>query len=155
MRVQTQRKAFSLLTAIFVILIMASVGALVMSLSGKMVKETTAQYQREQAMLLAQSYTEFTVMSVMANNRTNNCLKKINGTANGFDVKVKIAYIGSNVEVDNCGIATNQFVFATINSTKSPLSVIIDVYVSYKDFDHHDSNNTPWIKYHKRTLQKI
>ena len=47
------RKAFSLITAIFVIVLMATVAAFIMNLSGKMVKGTTVQFQREQAVLLA------------------------------------------------------------------------------------------------------
>lgn len=156
------RKAFSMLTAIFVILIMASIGVLVMSLSGKMVKETTTQFQREQAMLLAKSYTEYAVMAVMANDRkgTNSCLKTINSdnvirseNDGGFEVRVQIAYISNDSgELNSCGTHILSDVATT---TESPLNIIIDVYVKYKDFDHHDPSNAPWITYHKRTLQKI
>jgi type II secretory pathway pseudopilin PulG len=73
------RRAFSMITAIFVIVLMATVAVLILNLSGKMVKETTAQFQREQAMLLAKSYTEYAVMAVTANDRngTGNCLTDI------------------------------------------------------------------------------
>jgi type II secretory pathway pseudopilin PulG len=159
MILQQQRKAFSMLTAIFVIMIMASVGGMVMSLSGKMVKETTAQYQREQAMLLANSYTEYAVMAVMANDRNTNCLKLINGVASGFTVVVRIAYIGTSAEVNVCKVSPSSIkaVFSNTVSptTKSPLNIVIDTYVKYKDFDHHDADNAPWITYHKRSLQKI
>jgi peptidyl-tRNA hydrolase len=51
------RKAFSMITAIFVILMMATVGGFIMNLSGKMVQETASQYRKEQAILYAKSYT--------------------------------------------------------------------------------------------------
>jgi len=158
MKFTTQRKAFSMLTAIFVIVIMASVAALVVNLSGKMVKETTAQFQREQAMLLAKSYTEYAIMAVMANDRkaTNKCLKTINGNnvmrvyaSGGFQVRVRIAYIGNVAEVGMCG---SSRLSSSVTTTKSPLNIIIDVYVKYQDFD---AATTQWITYHKRTLQKI
>ena len=150
MRLHTQRKAFSMLTAIFVILIMASVGAMVMSLSGKMVKETTTQFQREQAMLLAKSYTEYAIMAVMANGgRANNCLNTIsaNNILNNYTVNINIAYIGDNTTLG----ATNctNILSSTVNTSQSPLNIIVDAYVSYPD------DNGQNITYHRRSLQKI
>ncbi len=163
MKLKNNRKAFSMLTAIFVIFIMASIGTLVMNLSGKMVKETTTQFQREQAMLLAKSYTEYAIMAVMANDRneTGSCLKTINSDHvlrdegdGGFEVRVEIAYISNGSgELSSC--SSTRVFSDTATTVKSPLNIIIDVYVKYKDFDHHNPGNEPWITYHKRTLQKI
>ena len=144
-----QRKAFSMITAIIVIVLMASVGAFVMSLSGKMVKETTTQFQREQAMLLAKSYTEYAIMAVMANDRSGTCLDNIagNNVLNTYNVNVVISYIGDN-GVNKCTNILSQ----TVNTPESTLNIIIDTYVSYPDFDNPNGQN---ITYHKRTLQKI
>lgn len=172
MNFKNNRKAFSMITAIVVILLMSGVGALVMSLSGKIVKETTTQFQREQAILLAKSYTEYAIMAVMANDRigTSNCLTTINSDNvtrdeddGGFEVRVRIAYIGSATQVDSCKAATGiKNVFSNaVTTLKSPLNIMVDVYVRYKDFYHHaisasgDMSNVPYITYHKRTLQKI
>ncbi len=166
MKLKNNRKAFSMLMAIFIIVIMASTGALVMNLSGKMIKETTTQFQREQAMLLAKSYTEYAIMAVMSNDRnsTNSCLQTINSdnvirpeNSGGFEVRVRIAYIGNAAQVNSCKSASDiKYVFSnTVTTVNSSLNIIIDVYVKYKDFDHHDPSNAPWITYHKRTLQKI
>ena len=154
-----QRKAFSMITTIFVIVIMASIGSMVMSLSGKTVKETTDQFQREQAMLLTKSYTEYAIMAVMANNRAPGaCLSTINGdnvirseNNGGFEVRVQIAYISNGTgELAGCD-ATRVFSDAA-TTPESSLNAIIDVYVKYHDFD---STANTWITYHKRTLQKI
>ena len=158
MKYNKQRKAFSMITAIVVIVLMASVGALVMSLSGKLVKTTTAQFQREQAMLLAKSYTEFAIMAVMSNDETTNCLETIQGNnvirteANGgFNITTQIAYIGNgNARVTPCSPV--RVLSDAANTTRSPLNIIVDVYVKYHDLD--GAGNT-WITYHKRTLQKI
>jgi len=151
MQLNGQQKAFSMLTAIVVIVLMASVGAFVMSLSSKMVKTTTTQFQREQAMLLAKSYTEYAIMAVMSNDRnsTGNCLDTITGTALGkYNITVNISYIGSAAEVNNC---TNILSNAVI-TPESSVNFIVDVYVRYNDFDN--AAGAP-ITYHKRTLQKI
>ena len=158
MILKSNRKAFSLLTALFVIVLMATVAMLVMNMTGKMVKETTTQYQREQAALLAKSYTEYAIMAVTANDRTtNNCLSDIDGTVgsnpasgNGYRIRARIAYIGHNAEVGSCP-ATRVF-SSSVVEPNSPLNIIVDVYVEYKEADN---TSAPWVTYHKRTLQKI
>lgn len=143
-----QREAFSLIMAIVVIVLMATVALLIMTMSGKMVKTTTAQYQREQAVLYAKSYTEYAIMGVMANDRnTTTCLNNINATVDNYTIKTIISYIG-NVEVSSCtNVVSNAIV-----TPGSPLNIIVDVFVSYPDADHPDDLN---MTYHRRSLQKI
>ena len=154
-----QRKAFSLITAIFVMLLMASVGAFVMSISGKIVQETTAQYQKEQAVLLAKSYTELAIMAVMSNDRsgTGQCISDITGVigaagastnGEGYKVETRISFIGPDADINNCA-GTRQLGNPAVSDD---LNIIVDVYVRYKDINHPTS---PWVSYHRRTLQKI
>ncbi len=150
MKLQNKRKAFSMLTAIVIIVLMSAVGMLVMSMSGKLVKETTAQYQREQAVLLANSYTEYAVMAVTANDRAANCLSTINGTWNGYSARIHIAYIGTNTIIDDCA-DVRELGTVPVNSD-TPLTIIVDAYIDYEDLDNPDG---PDITYHKRTIQKI
>lgn len=149
------RQAFSMLTAIIIIVLMATVAAFILNLSGKMVKSTTVQFQREQAVLLAKSYTEYAIMSVTANeHNSSNCLNNITGgygdDGNGnplYNINVDISYIG-NTDLDaSCNTLSN-----TVTTDKSPLSIIVDVFVSYKELDHPDDLN---MTYHRRSLQKI
>jgi len=143
------RKAFSMLTAIFVIVLMATVAAFIMNLSGKMVKGTTAQFQREQSVLLAKSYTEYAIMAVTANeHNSSNCLNSITGSYGIYDVQANISYIGNNLD-GSCARALN---INPITTPKSPLNIIVDVFVSYTDIDHPDDIN---MTYHRRSLQKI
>ncbi len=153
------RKAFSMLTAIIVLILMSTVGVLIMSISGKIVKETTAQFQREQSVLLAKSYTEYAILAVTANDRntTTNCLRDIDGSigtnpsnGDGYRIRVRIAYIGNIGEVGNC--ATTRIFSNSVVTVNTPLNIIIDTYVEYKD---PDNTSGPWVTYHKRTLQKI
>ncbi len=153
------RKAFSMLTAIFIIVLMATVGAFVVSLSGKMVKGTTAQFQHEQSVLLAKSYTEYAIMAVTANeHNTGNCLNTITGGYGDdgggnplYTVKVDISYIGNDLDVSCARVLNNN----PITNLKSPLNIIVDVFVSYKDLDHPAGAGAPDITYHRRSLQKI
>lgn len=147
-----QREAFSMITAIFVMLIMAGITALVMSTAGKIVKETTAQYQKEQAVLLAKSYTELAIMTVSANvNRNGKCIDTINGSladGGGYTVTTQISYILGNAVTATClNILDNSVV-----TSESDLNIIVDAYVAYKDLDNPSGND---ITYHRRTLQKI
>ena len=119
------RKAFSMLTAIFTIVLMATVAAFIMNLSGKMVKGTTAQFQREQSMLLAKSYTEDAIMAVTANeHNSSHCLDNITGTYSVYNIDIKISYIGNNVNlggVSSCG----RILGSDVYTSKSPLNILL------------------------------
>lgn len=161
--IKTHREAFSLATAVFIILVMASIAMYVMSLSGKIVKETTGQYQKEQAMLLAKSYTELAIMTVTANDRnaTGNCITNIDAnvgsadpatTGEGYQVSTRISYIGAAGDIQSC-IDTHEL--DNPSAGNNELNIIVDVYVEYKDILQADIAASPWITYHRRTLQKI
>jgi len=147
-----QRKAFSMITAIVVIVLMATVAMFIMSISGKMIKETTAQYQREQAVLLANSYTEYAIMAVSANDRSTSgkCIETINGTVDGYSARIQIAYIGTAAVIGNCAV-TSTLGNVPVGS-KTPLTVIVDAYIDYDDLDNAFGSK---ITYHRRTVQKI
>ena len=150
MKWQRQRKAFSMITAIFIIVLMATVAVFILSLSGKMVQETTAQFQREQSMLLAKSYTEYAIMAVTANEHNGaQCLRDINGSYQDYETTVNISYIGRGLN-SSCG--SDRILANDVNTTKSPLNIIVDVFVRYPDYDHPDGLK---MTYHRRSLQKI
>jgi Tfp pilus assembly protein PilV len=142
------RAGFSMITAISMIVLMSTVALFITSLSSKLLKETVTQYQREQAVLLANSYTEYAIMAVTANERTVNCLQTINGNFGDFNADIKISYIGTADEISNC----NNKLATLSEGHVSPLNVIIDTYIRYPDLD---SPNANMLTYHRRTLQKI
>ena len=149
------RKAFSMITAIFVIVIMATIAMFVTSLSGRGVKATSNQYQKAQAMLYAKSYTEFAIMAVTAHNRTANCVETITGSIGninegGYAIRTHIAYIGPTSEIGNCS-GTRQL-SNNVTTPSTPLTIIVDAYVDYKD---PDNTAAPKITVHRRTVQKI
>lgn len=151
------RNAFSMITAIFVIVLMATVAIFVLSLSGKIVKTTTAQYQHEQALLYTKSYTEYAILAVTGNDRSTNCLETITGTigsptsGNGYRIRTHIAYIANGTEVDTTQCSGVRVLSSSVTEATTPLTIIIDAYVDYKDPD----NTAHWRTVHRRTVQKI
>ena len=155
------KKAFSMITAIFTIVIMASVTALIMNVTGKTVKETTIQYQKEQAVLLARSYTELGLLYAMHYNRgfpNNDCLDQVDATFgdpdNLYEITINLKYISSQTLLPvGCGAsAITRWAGNNIGFDQT-ISVVIDVYVKYKNFD--DPTTDRKVTFHRRTLQKL
>ena len=155
------RPAFSMITAIFVIMIMASVGAFVMNLSGKMVQETTTQYRREQAILYAKSYTEYTILLATAQTCTRNLKADIGGNqtevkaGQGYHVVVRVNYLG-NTSPSGC----TNLIGAT--ALERPETVIlVDTYVHYRDPESKAATDglawsrDPGFVFHRRTIQRL
>jgi len=149
------RKAFSMITAIFVILLMASVAAFIMNISGKMVQETTTQYKKEQAILYAKSYTEFAIMSATA----RDCIQAINtftpdqanaNMGNGYWIHVDVNYIGNELPA-----ACPTLGGAITDPFSRGAHMLVDTYVRYRNPDVPNVANSPWITYHRRTLQRL
>ncbi len=158
------REAFSMIVAIFVIVVVAAIAALVLNLAGKMLKTTGIQYYREQAALLARSYTELAVMAAINydRNSSNSCIEDIDGVVNGldpnsaasgstldgsgFDVQTRIYYIGNDLPCSQSRKLTDS-TDASRSSTRistnyqdagasdAAAAMIVDVYVRYKDPD--------------------
>ena len=154
------RPAFSMITAIFVIVIMASVGAFIMNLSGKMVQETTTQYRKEQAILYAKSYTEYAILVATAQPCTRRITANVGGTfgqvkaGQGYRVIVNVQYLGAN---STC--TANRI--GTTNLTNPNTAILIDTYVHYRDPESPSSllikpwSEYPGITYHRRTVQRL
>jgi len=169
------KKAFSMVTAIFTMVIMASVTSLIMNITGKTIHETSAQYQKEQAALLARSYTELAILYAIHKDRTTGCINTINAKfgesiAGDYDaqyeITLKIQYAGNqtNVPPANCSeiIGTDgNWADSGNNGFDATVSLLVDVYVRYKDINHplNNNGNTPnddVVKtFHRRTLQRI
>ena len=140
------RKAFSLVTAIFLLVLMSTLMAIMLSLSSQTLKQTGDIYLQEQAKLLARSATEYALLAISAHERnsTNKCVENINMHYPNppFDVNVSIYYIGKNLPCDNSNILDNN-----ISTKESNVTVIVDTFVTSLD-------SLEDIRYHKRTIQK-
>jgi hypothetical protein len=160
------RQAFSMVTAIFVMVILATISALVLNTAGQISQNTVLQYRQEQAALLAKGYTEFAILSVLKHDKGTaatplDCVENINGTVgndfndgSGYKAEVKIYYIGNNLPcssaVGNNRILNTANISGTGTDPYAP-HVLIDTFIKYKDPINLDEN----ITYHRRSLQKI
>ena len=158
MKLRNNREAFSMITAIVIIVLMASVAIFVMNLGGKIVKSTTTQYQHEQAELYAKSYTEYAILAVTGNDRSIDCVEDISGTigspdsGSGYRVRTYIAYIVNGTQIDTSKCDSTRVLSTAVTTDDTPLTILIDTYVDFKD---PDNATGPWMTTHRRTIQKI
>ena len=116
------KKGFSLILAIIFILLVASIGALSMSISSSSAKTSVNLFIHEQAKLLADGAAEYAIMKVQQNDFTATCVDEIeinypNDTSPTFRANISITYIGDGETIKNC---TNKIV-----SEKTGLQSII------------------------------
>ena len=116
------KKGFSLILAIIFILLVASIGALSMSISSSSAKTSVNLFIHEQAKLLADGAAEYAIMKVQQNNFAATCVDEIeinypNDTSPTFKANISITYIGDIGTIQHC---TNRIV-----SEKTGLESII------------------------------
>ena len=143
------RRGFSMLTALIFMVLVATLGALALSLSTATVKQTSDLYLREQAELLVQSATEYALLAISGHaiNTTNGCLNTINATyENIFDINISLYYMGNGLPA-GCQTLTGNL--NNITTTDSNITVVIDTIVSTAD-----GISTEPIRLHRRTIQK-
>lgn len=146
------RKGFSMITAIVFMILVATLGALAISLSNLSTKQTSDLYLREQAELLAQGATEYALLAISGHDFaiTPNCLNTINssytdGVTILFDINVTLYYLGNGLPA-NCNTLTNNL--NNIDTNDSNRTVIIDTFVTDRNL------STEPIRIHRRTIQK-
>ncbi|MDP3290683.1 MAG: type II secretion system protein [Sulfuricurvum sp.] len=105
----TKRKGFAMILAIFVVVMVALGGALLLSNAAKGSKSISDNYLRAQAELLAQSATEYALMRAQGVDTTAGaCLNQLNITVNDaggtamFDINISLAYSFENVAPATC-----------------------------------------------------
>ncbi len=141
------RSGFTLLSAIFLMVLIAVLMMLTLSLSSQTTKQTSDLYLREQAQLLAKSSTELALMAISAHNNTVDCINELNlnyaGVGTGYDINMKLFYIGNGMPT-TCNTLDNGIATADSNGT-----VLIDTTVTYRDTETNET-----VRYHRRTIQK-
>lgn len=152
----TKRRGFAMILAIFVVLLVAMGGALLLRNSATSNKSVGDNYLRAQAELLAESATEFGVMRAQGfNHAGGNCLNQLNisvynsnGAVAGnemFDINISLAYSFRNSVV----AGFNDTCTRLDDNTSKDTMILMDVTVT----DHNLS--TEPIRVHKRTWQKL
>ncbi len=143
------RKGFSLITAIVILVTVATLMTLMMGLSSGSVKNTLDLYLKEQAEILSRSATEYALLAISGHNNTLDCIENIDmrypADNPTHDINMTIQYIGSGI-VNCANILSNN-----IDTNESNLTVIIDTIVTV---DQVNTGITEPIRIHRRTLQK-
>ena len=142
------RRGFSMITAIVFMILVATLGALAISLSNLSTKQTSDLYLREQAELLAQGATEYALLAISGHDFTANCLNTINstytdGTTTLFDINISLYYLGNGLHTSCQKFSNNN-----IDTNDSNRTVIIDTFVTDRNL------STEPIRIHRRTIQK-
>ena len=101
------KKGFSLILAIIFILLVASIGALSMSISSSSAKTSVNLFIHEQAKLLADGAVEYAIMKVQQNDFATTCVDEIeinypNDTSPTFKANISITYIGDKDTIQKC-----------------------------------------------------
>jgi len=153
------KSAFSMVTAIIVIFIMGTVSAMILGVSNRTVYATTAQYQKEQARLLARSYTELAMLYIINYDRVsnNNCIENIKADFgdpnNQYHIEANIQYIGNSGLLPNCPAnITQDWNVTNPTGFDSSIAIIIDIFVKYSSFDDPLDRN---ITFYRRSVQKL
>lgn len=143
-------KGFSLITAIIFLFVVATLSILALSMSTQSAKQTTDDYLRIEAELLAKSGTEYALLALSGHDfNTSGCLNSIdikypNSVNYTHDINISIMYIGNGLPAD-CNDVLNN----TISTNDSNRTVIIDTTVST-----NPTIATEQIRIHRRTIQK-
>lgn len=145
----TKRKGFAMILAIFVVVMVALGGTLLLSNAAKGSKSISDNYLRAQAELLAQSATEYALMRAQGVDTTAGaCLNQLNITVNDaggtamFDVNVSLAYSFEGAVAAGCT--------ALANTTGKDTMVMIDATAVTRA-----NITTEPIRAHRRSWQKL
>ena len=140
------RRGFTLIAAIFFVVIASSICMLALSIASTSVKQNSEIYLREQSELVARAATEYAMLAIISNDFSTTCIGNNDQAITGefgelFTFKVFVKYFG------DMGICSGDAVAATgVNQG----TIMLDVFVSSKP----GKASNP-INFHKRTLQKL
>ena len=158
------RNGFALLTAVFLMIIIASMLLTMISQSSETQSKTMDSYLNEQAILLTYSATEYAMLAISGRDRlANGCITTINSTypTTGdpmFNITTNIQYIWSNdASLDpadsSVGLAATNCTgyIDNLATPESTGAARIDVFVTTAPGLGMDQP----ISFHRRTLQKL
>lgn len=148
------RRGFTLIAAIFFVVIASSICMLALSIASTSVKQNSEIYLREQSELVARAATEYAMLAIISNDFSTTCLGNQSENASEdnpisgdfgdlFTFKVYVKYFG-----DMGDACKNKD--AVIVKGANQGTIMLDVFVSSKP----GKASNP-INFHKRTLQKL
>ncbi len=144
------RRGFGLITAIVIMITVATLMTLMIGLSSTSVKVTLDLYLKEQAELLSRSATEYALLAISGHENNISCIQNINigypKSKPTHEANVTILYLGDGIV--NC---TDHILSNKVETNESNLTVIIDTVVSV---NQQNTGISEPIRVHRRTIQK-
>lgn len=152
------KKGFSLIMAIFFVMLIATLGMMSLSLSSKMVKQSGDVYLKEQAELYAMSATSLAVLDMQRTDYSNSCItEKKYDFGDGFVATVNIFYLDS--DMPRCDNNRNVKSSNSINKTFMDLKDINGSAANYYnvaliDVMVQNIDGIEPVRFHRRTVQR-
>lgn len=135
--ITNQRPAFSMLTAVGVMLIMGLLSSYILSTSASTGEETFAQYHKEQAVLLSEAYTEAAILAILQQDMSGgaSCVTSLNADittliqGGASSPAANVANLGQGYHVDvNIHYIANQAISPRpTNFTTTQCSTILNL----------------------------
>ena len=150
---RNKRPAFAMIMAISVIVIVATIMAIGMLLSTKSAKKTADLYLYEQAVLLAHSAAEYSLLKIAQDGPCSH-FNDLQFTQDGiYQIKITNRFIYTAPLPAACidDGSANDNVYATVITPEQNGSVLMDVSVSIVD----PTVISEPIRYFKRSIQKL
>ena len=147
------KPAFAMIMAISVIVIVATIMAIAMLLSTKSTKKTADLYLYEQAVLLAHSAAEYSLLKIAQDGPCSH-FNDLQFTQDGiYQIKIINRFIYTTPLPAGCvdDGSANDNVYATVITPEQNGSVLMDVSVSIVD----PTVVSEPIRYFKRSIQKL
>jgi len=137
------RRGFGIITAIIIMMTIATLMTFMIGLSSSTVKQTGDIYLKQQAELMLRSATEYALLAISGHNNNINCVKNITINSSNLTAKVNIWYLGNGIS------GCTQVLDNGVVTTDSNMTAIIDVVV-----ESNPALSTEPIRLHRRTIQK-
>jgi hypothetical protein len=133
-----KRHGFAMILAIFVVILIAMAGTMLLSNTSTTGKASADNYVKAQAELLAKSATEFAVMRAQGFDTSGGrCLENLNITVQNataantmYDINVSIGYSFRSMRPNAAGVSLCSNAHVLDENTSHPTMMLIDVSVA-------------------------
>ena len=143
-RLRRSKPAFAMITAIIVMMVIATITMFTLMQTGQTVKRTADLYLYEQAELHTKSAIEYALFIIAKDGCKNNLNLQLPDAANPiYDISINMRY-----SYDGTGTCNK---FATVTTDEQNGSVLMDISVNVTSAN----TGTDPLRYFRRTIQKL
>lgn len=150
------KKGFSLIMAIFFVMLIATLGMMSLSLSSKIVKQSGDVYLKEQAELYAMSATSLAVLDMQGTDYSSECLtEKAYDFGDGFVATVNIFYLDNDMPRCSANAKSSNHIDKSNMGLKDVNNNRVNYYnVALIDVMVQNNDGIEPVRFHRRTIQR-